>query len=52
LRGAKEALDAGHIRRFRADRPASSALTQKQLGWHPVQIGLIPDLDEGHYVRS
>ena len=31
------------------DCPASSALTQQQLGWHPVQPALIPDLDEGHY---
>lgn len=31
------------------DHPASSTLTQKQLGWHPVQPALIPDLDEGHY---
>ena len=31
------------------DVPASSVLTQKELGWHPVQPGLIADLDEGHY---
>ena len=31
------------------DVPASSALTQKRFGWHPVHPGLIPDLDEGHY---
>jgi nucleoside-diphosphate-sugar epimerase len=31
------------------DHPASSTLTQKQLGWHPARPGLIPDLDEGHY---
>ena len=31
------------------DVPASSVLTQKDLGWHPVQPGLIADLDEGHY---
>ena len=31
------------------DHPASSTLTQKQLGWRPVQPALIPDLDEGHY---
>jgi nucleoside-diphosphate-sugar epimerase len=29
--------------------PASSELTRKQFGWHPVQPGLIADLDEGHY---
>ena len=35
-----------------ADMPASSALTQKELGWHPVQPGLIADLDEGHYFTN
>jgi nucleoside-diphosphate-sugar epimerase len=34
-----------------ADVPASSALTQQRLGWHPTQVGLIPDLDQGHYFR-
>lgn len=34
------------------DVPASSALTQKQFGWHPVQPALIPDLDEGHYFNG
>ncbi|TDD90681.1 SDR family oxidoreductase [Actinomadura darangshiensis] len=32
-----------------ADGPASSALTEKLLGWRPEQPALIPDLDEGHY---
>jgi hypothetical protein len=27
------------------DCPASSALTQERLGWHPTQPGLIPDLE-------
>jgi nucleoside-diphosphate-sugar epimerase len=27
----------------------SSALTQKRLGWHPTQPGLIQDLEHGHY---
>lgn len=31
------------------DCPSSSAQTQKQLGWHPTQAGLIPDLDGEHY---
>jgi nucleoside-diphosphate-sugar epimerase len=31
------------------DVPASSALTQQRMGWHPVQPGLIADLDKGHY---
>ena len=36
---------------FSLDCPASSALTQKLLGWHPLQPGLIADLDEGHYFQ-
>jgi nucleoside-diphosphate-sugar epimerase len=31
------------------DSPASSALTREMLGWQPTNIGLIADLDEGHY---
>jgi nucleoside-diphosphate-sugar epimerase len=31
------------------DAPASSALTQERLGWNPVHIGLIADLEQGHY---
>ncbi len=27
-------------------------LTRKQLGWQPVQPGLIPDLDQGHYFNG
>lgn len=37
---------------FGLDCPASSSLTQELLGWHPVQPGLIADLDEGHYFRE
>jgi hypothetical protein len=29
------------------DMPASSALTQKRLGWRPTGPGLIADLDHG-----
>ena len=32
-----------------ADNWVSSTLTQKQLGWHPDQPGLIADLEAGHY---
>ena len=40
----------GWIARFFAiDGPASSALTQKQLGWRPVQPGIIADLNARHY---
>jgi nucleoside-diphosphate-sugar epimerase len=34
---------------FGVDAPASSALTQEQLGWRPVQRGLIADLNAEHY---
>ncbi|MFC3584137.1 hypothetical protein ACFOSC_09745 [Streptantibioticus rubrisoli] len=34
------------------DAPASSALTQKRLGWRPVRPGLIADLDAGHYFNG
>jgi nucleoside-diphosphate-sugar epimerase len=34
---------------FALDCPASSALTQQLLGWHPAQPGLIADLETGHY---
>jgi nucleoside-diphosphate-sugar epimerase len=37
---------------FAADLPASSAITQQILGWHPAQPGLIADLDEGHYFEK
>ncbi|MEO3807941.1 SDR family oxidoreductase [Sphaerisporangium sp. B11E5] len=35
-----------------ADSPASSALTRELLGWRPTQIGLIDDLDKGHYFQA
>jgi nucleoside-diphosphate-sugar epimerase len=41
----------GHF--FGMDGPASSAQTQEQLGWHPVQPGLISDLDtEPYFARE
>jgi nucleoside-diphosphate-sugar epimerase len=33
------------------DSPASSALTRELLGWQPTQLGLIADLDQGHYFQ-
>jgi nucleoside-diphosphate-sugar epimerase len=33
------------------DSPASSALTREMLGWQPTQLGLIADLDQGHYFQ-
>jgi len=34
------------------DCPASSALTQQRLGWHPVQPGLIHDLERGSFASG
>jgi nucleoside-diphosphate-sugar epimerase len=34
-----------------ADIPASSALTQQQLGWRPTGPGLIDDLDQARYLE-
>jgi nucleoside-diphosphate-sugar epimerase len=34
------------------DCPASSSKTQQLLGWHPVQPGLIADLEQGHYFEA
>jgi nucleoside-diphosphate-sugar epimerase len=34
------------------DNPATSALTQRLLDWHPTRPGLIADLDAGHYFRA
>ncbi|MER5753355.1 SDR family oxidoreductase [Streptomyces sp. NPDC002088] len=49
---SREEADAhfGWLAHFASgDFPASSTLTQKLLGWRPVQPALIPDLDGGHY---
>jgi nucleoside-diphosphate-sugar epimerase len=37
---------------FSLDAPASSALTQERLGWRPTHIGLVEDLEQGHYFQS
>ncbi len=34
------------------DMPASSALTQKRLGWHPTGPELIADLEQGRYLDA
>lgn len=37
---------------FSLDSPASSVLTEQRLGWHPVQPGLLTDLDQGYYFTN
>jgi nucleoside-diphosphate-sugar epimerase len=34
------------------DSPASSASTRELLGWQPTHLGLLDDLDKGHYFRT
>jgi nucleoside-diphosphate-sugar epimerase len=34
------------------DAPASSATTRELMGWQPTQVGLIDDLDQGHYFNN
>lgn len=34
------------------DVPASSTRTGDQLGWHPSHVGLIADLEQGHYFAT
>jgi nucleoside-diphosphate-sugar epimerase len=34
------------------DNPTSNLLTQQLLGWRPSRLGLLEDLDEGHYFRG
>lgn len=35
-----------------ADNPTSSALTRELLGWQPEHVGLIEDLEQGHYFEN
>jgi len=37
----------GHV--LAMDAPASNALTRERLGWHPSEVGLIRDLEQGRY---
>ena len=45
----RESGDAWLANFVGVDCPASSALTREMLGWEPTNIGLIADLDQGHY---
>jgi len=43
----------GWMARFAGlDMAASSALTQQRLGWQPTHVGLLADLEQGHYFAS
>lgn len=47
LEDAKEAL--GFVAEgISTDNPTSSSWTQSQLGWHPVQIGLLEDIEKNY----
>ncbi|MDQ0931039.1 hypothetical protein [Streptomyces turgidiscabies] len=35
---------------FALDIPASSARTRERFGWQPVGVGLLADLETGHYM--
>jgi nucleoside-diphosphate-sugar epimerase len=37
---------------FAVDAPASSAFTQARLNWRPTHLGLIADLEQGHYFEQ
>jgi nucleoside-diphosphate-sugar epimerase len=34
------------------DQPASSELTRRLLGWEPTHVGLIEDIERGHYTAG
>jgi nucleoside-diphosphate-sugar epimerase len=36
---------------FAKDCAASSTLTQQRLGWHPVHLSLLEDIDQSHYFK-
>jgi nucleoside-diphosphate-sugar epimerase len=37
---------------FAADAPTSSSLTRELLDWQPTGVGLVEDLDQGHYFHD
>jgi len=37
---------------FGSDVPASAQITQERTGWQPTHIGLIADLEQGHYFEG
>ncbi len=42
----------GFVNFVALDVPASSARTREQLGWNPKQVGLLADLEQGHYFAA
>jgi len=40
----------GHV--FALDCASSSKRTQELLGWRPTEVGLLADLDQGHYFKA
>jgi len=47
-----EAYFGGFARFAGVDNPASSALTRQLLNWRPEHVGLIEDLEAGHYFEQ
>jgi hypothetical protein len=39
-------------RLFALDAPTSSTRTQQSLQWHPREVGLISDLEQGRYFEG
>jgi nucleoside-diphosphate-sugar epimerase len=36
---------------FAVDQPSSAPVSRELLGWEPVEVGLLEDIDQGHYFR-
>ncbi len=51
--GSKSADHFGFLKPFISlDSPASSNITQKQLGWNPVETTLLSDLEQMHLMGT
>ena len=46
-KAAEELGFLGHV--IGLDNPTSSEKTQKELGWHPTQLGLLADIEENYF---
>jgi hypothetical protein len=49
---AVDVAGSGVLPELSVDAPASSALTQDLLDWQPTHLGLIEDLEQGHYFQQ